>query len=471
MSLRSNWRCRALLRRACRHLCVGCLPLAVACQERRGPEQQAPPPHIAAPSTTPSPSPVAEHPPPSFAAGRPISVANAGVAGCDSRALDGWLELKCRAYNPVGGKIVEAEVHEAPASTQKVLPESDGQLRVVLPWRSRHETTARIKWSDASYELQVDGQTGAMRRVETDAVRQACQALEQRHDTFLKEVRAGSGAVTRDDVRRFPRFGRCVPAGQGAWALAARKVSASGEGAKREVVAELEVVHVDEAGALHSFPFAVLPFTPGGLSVPPLMVYDYDADAVPEVIIRYDVLRRPEGRRTSPLGAQPAVFTWSGNRVTAYGPAGKLGGGAVLVEHLDRDMRPDVGHYGPFLAWVGKECGVGSCPRRLVGPRFFSVSLPDGGFDAGDERATQVLSRSCSSASGAVVPESLSSVADKQRLALNVACSVLRGASGGDVSRELKAGREKLCGAASECELLSTLLGWAKSTPPRTLRP
>src|SRR5690606_34369549 len=111
-----------------------------------------------------------------------------------------------------------------------------------------------------------------------------------------------------------------------------------------------------------------------------------------EVIIRHDILARPEGQRDRPLPAVSPVFTYKHGRVVPYAFAGTVSGGGVLAQQLDSDMRPEIGGYGPFLAWLGHDCGAGKCPERIVGPRFFKRSLEDGTFQS-DERTDQVLRR------------------------------------------------------------------------------
>ena len=353
---------------------------------------------------------------------------------------------------------------------QEVTPNANGALEFVLPWQPGRRAKARVEWSDASYDLTIDAASGKMERVVRPAVRQACEQLERRHVQLVEGARSTQRPVTRRDVQHFPLLGRCEMAGDGAWALAVEELKATGEGRRRQVSVALSVVHVDQTGASTRAPHGTLAFSPGRLRVPPLMVYDYDADGSPELIIRYDILARPEGRRDAPLAARPPVFTYKQGKLAPYTPAGVASGGGVLAQQLDPDMRPDVGGYGPFMGWLGEDCGVGQCPERIVGPRFFRHSLPDGTFRT-DERTDQVLRRACSARPERLFETPPRSAADKQRAAMSVACALVRGATGTSIAAELRANRTKLCEADSNCELLRTLLKWANSTPPRVLQP
>jgi hypothetical protein len=269
-------------------------------------------------------------------------------------------------------------------------------------------------------------------------------------------------------MKRFPKLGKCEVDGSDAWALAIKDVRAAGDSVDREVSLTLDVVHVDASGALAKAAWGPIGFAPAKLAISDLTLFDYDADKVAEVIVRHEVLARGERTARKPQATLPMVFTYKNKRVTAYAPAGTGVSGGTVAEQLESDTRPDLGDYGPYIAWLGLGCGAGKCPERVVGPRFYRRSLQDGGFDANAPEVTAALQRACSRNQGGLVSD-VESVGGKTRTALNVACARVRGESSEAVLATLTQAKSKICGDASGCQLLTVLRDWAKAEPPLKL--
>ncbi|HEX7452106.1 MAG TPA: hypothetical protein VF294_07465, partial [Polyangiaceae bacterium] len=228
----------------------------------------------------------------------------------------------------------------------------------------------------------------------------------------------------------------------------------------RRLHAALEVVHVSEQGALLSAPFADFDFLPGGLDVSPLQIYDYDDDGKDELIVSYDLKAVPAG--VSPAHP-PSIWSYSESGVASYAATPAPGPGGTSTEHLDFDMRPDIGDYGAYVAWLDSDCGLKQCPSRITGPRFFSHSLPDGSFSRSDGAAKAALKRACPKK-----PENIV-VDNATQTAKNVVCARVFGASIDAVSAQLSAKHEALCGAAASCSFATALEKWTKELPPVTL--
>ena len=97
----------------------------------------------------------------------------------------------------------------------------------------------------------------------------------------------------------------------------------------------------------------------------------------------------------SPVLPAP-VWSFTDAQVLPYAKAPSVDGG-VGFEHLDFDMRPDLGTYAGFVAWLGPDCGLKTCPGRLTGPKLFWHSLTDGSFTSSDEAVRSALKRACPS--------------------------------------------------------------------------
>lgn len=142
--------------------------------------------------------------------------------------------------------------------------------------------------------------------------------------------------------------------------------------------------------------------------------------------------------------------------------------GGVGVDQLDHDMRPDLGSYGPFVAWLGADRGQKSCKPRLTGPKFYAHSLADGSFSLADETAKGALKRACPSKPASVVVASASQL-NLEQTAKNLVCARAWGVSRDAIASELKDKHAALCGEAASCELESALTAWLEPLLPVTL--
>jgi hypothetical protein len=261
-----------------------------------------------------------------------------------------------------------------------------------------------------------------------------------------------------------PRFGVCREAGLGSWALALNAVSGKGEGAARQHHFELSVVRVDVDGNRKSVSFGSIDAAPGGFELAALQVYDYDDDGRDELIVPYEL--------KSLAGAAPSYPTpiWSYNDagVSAYAKSPAVSGG-IGVEQLEFDMRPDFSGYGPFVAFLGADCGLKACPPRLTGPKLFWHSTPEGAFTDRDDATKSALKRaSCQSKPANVVVESAGAL-NAAQTAKNLVCAKAYGATEETLVTELGAKHAALCGEAATCPLEDTLKAWAKLELPSEL--
>ena len=459
----------------------------------------------AAESAVPSP------PPESFQGGNKVKISNAVGLGCQAVTSSGWLELLCRKKNGTGGHPVRAirdlaafeaaaQVPAVPApSSESTAPagsvtapaedavptgsvtapaennvteepapdprlanvveaDEQGSLRVIAPWGQ--PTSIRIEWTDTKYDLVVKADAAQLVLPVSLALRQQCAALEHASEAVVKEA-----ALTPTDTVHLPRFGRCQMAGLGAWAVTLDALSATGSDSTRNLSAQIGVVHLDPDGHQQHAALGTLDFAPGGLELPPRMVYDYDDDGEDELIFRYEVKRAAAGRTPAVV---PGVFRFQKGEVVAYPSLHQLGPGSVSVEQLEFDMRPDVADYGPYVAWLDEHCGAKSCPGRITGPRFFARSLPDGSFSRTDPSALAALKRTCAQPPASVVIAQGKTV-NVTRTASLVGCAKVWGVAEDTIVKELDEKRALLCGSDADCPLLATLRGWAARAAPAQL--
>jgi hypothetical protein len=397
--------------------------------------------------------------PTSFASATKETVENAVGLGCEARSQSGWLELLCRKRNGTGGKPVRA-VLDADAG-EELVADDKGELRVVVPFRAGESKELGLEWSDTRYTLKVDGAKAKLEWAGSNLEhRKACSKL-------LDESRAVISAAQKADAvarvlptesAKLPRFGVCYPAGLGSWAVALRELAGGGDGATRFVELGLDVVRVDTEGKRLSASLGKLRVAPAGMEMKPLQIYDYDDDGHDEVIVSYDVTALPSGAESPKL---TPIWSFSDSAVTPYAKAPDLGSAAAGVEQLDFDMRPDLGGYGPFVAWLGADCGSKDCPQRLTGPRLFHHSTPDGGFANNDAATQAALKRMCGKKPEAVVVEAAGKL-NAAQTAKNLVCARAQGTTADAITSELFAKKKTICGEAESCPLYATLEGWTK---------
>lgn len=411
-------------------------------------------------------------PPTSFEGAKDVQLANDAATGCSAVHKDGWLRVACSPENPSGGKLLQISVFEdggTNAGVRDVAVSQTEGASLVLPWQRNKRGLARLTWSDAVFEVETLPSGGGFRRVLPPAQAEACAKLKTAYDERMRALRkAETGPVRAVDVRKFPKLGECEAVGDHAWALEIKDVRAVGESVEREVALTLNVVHVAVDGAVSKAPWGPLTFAPTGLALPEFTLYDYDDDKSPELITRHDILKRGTRASQKPLSKLPSVFTYKNKRVVPYMPAGTLTTGGVAAENLESDPRPDIGDFGPFIAWLGVDCGVGKCPERIVGPRFYQRSLIDGAFDGAAPEVAAALQTACTRSRGALVGD-VTDVGGKTRAALNVACARVRGESADAITATLNQDKTRICGDSPDCQLLNVLRAWAKAEPPLKL--
>jgi hypothetical protein len=430
--------------------------------------------------------------PASFKDGTKEAIPAAVGLGCEAKSSNGWLEFLCRKKNGTGGHPTKAEIKvlmtnlatpetvaapsEAaaaadgtaqpdagtPANPNEVLPDEHGELRVVVPYRAGEKRDVVLEWSDTRYTLHLDGTTASIEWAASGVPhRRACQKLLDENKAVIDAARKldGEARVTAAESK-LPRFGVCQAAGLGSWALLLRSLKGAGTGAQRSLHLEADVVRVDIDGNRMAAPFGAFDFSPGGLEIGFLQAYDYDDDGNDELVVPFEL----KAASSAPVGELPsAVWSFSASGVAPYAKA-KLAGGAG-VEQLDFDMRPDIGTYAGFVAYLPADCGLKSCPPRVTGPRFFLHSLPDGGFSANDEAARAALKRVCPKLPAPIVAEA-GGQANLSQTAKNLVCARAHGAEKAALSSELDAKRVALCGDAPSCAAQTALLAWLELPVP-----
>jgi hypothetical protein len=408
-------------------------------------------PHDPAPAATQA----AGEAPSSFASGAKIDVEGAVGLGCEAKSQDGWLELSCRKRNGTGGHPVRAVLD--PDAGTETLADEHGELRVTAQLSVTRDIP--IEWSDTTHALHVEGGTAKLVWQGGLPLRRACSEVLDATKAVLSAAQKADapGRVLPAEGSKLPRLGVCFPAGKGSYAIGLRAIRAEGDGDARALHADLEVIHVDLGGKVLRAPYASFAFAPGGLTVKPLQVYDFDDDGRDEAIVPYD-LAASHGDAPTPA----AVWSSSDTAVTPYAKAPPVAQGGVTVEQLDFDMRPDIGTYGPFVTFLAP-CSDG-CPSRIVGPLFYAHSLPDGSFADNDAATQGALKRACSKRPEAVVVLAGKKVQIAQT-AKNLACARVWGATPESVQAELDSHRDALCSGAEHCPLTDALSAWSKATP------
>ena len=430
-------------------------------------------------SVAPTPPPPPAGAPASFKGGTKENIAGAIGLGCEATSSEGWLELLCRKKNGTGGRPVKAVVttpgaepseprpsgdeEETEATAGELTPNEHGELTIVVPYHGEEKRDVVIEWSDTRYTLHVTGSKATLEWAASGVPhRRACQQLLDESKAVLTAAQRAEGSerLTTTEASKLPRFGVCQPAGLGSWALSLKAAQGKGEGAARELHLELEVVRVDIDGNRKQSPFGALDVTPGGLKLAGLQVYDYDDDGNNELIVPYEVEGTLSPRQQLPL----PVWSFNDSGVVAYTKAPAVGGG-IGVEQLDFDMRPDLGTYGAFVAYLGPDCGLKTCPPRIVGPKLYHHSLPDGSFSAHDDAVRAALKRACPSKSVAVVAGAPGAV-NAAQTAKNLVCAKAWGAPLDALQAELTEKQAWLCGEAESCPLKSALTSWLEHPLP-----
>lgn len=400
--------------------------------------------------------------------------------------MDGWLQFLCRKRNGTGGHPVRATVHgnarsgpigtsgtenePADASTgDELLANEQGELNVVLPWSGTEQREVEIEWSDTSYSLHLNGPKATLEWSASGVpLRRACQRLQDEGKAVLSAAQKAEGEarLTTTEAAKLRRFGVCQQAGFGSWAIALKAAAGKGEGATRAQHLELDVVRIDREGARLSTSFGSFDVAPGGFELAPLQAYDYDDDGRDELIAPYEI-RASAG--AAPSYAAP-IWSFSDSAITAYAKAPSVGGG-IAIEQLDFDMRPDLSTYGPFVAYLGADCGLKTCPPRVTGPKLFWHATPDGAFTDDDEAARSALKRaSCQSKPANVVVEVGGGV-NVAQTAKNLVCARAWGVTAETIGAELVAKHAGLCGEAAACPLQSRFEAWLKLPLPFQLTP
>jgi hypothetical protein len=431
----------------------------------------------------PAPPAPAAGAPASFKGGTKENVANAVGLGCEATSLNGWLQLLCRKKNGTGGHPVKATITtpgaepappagrepgaepvEGETSGVEVSVNEQGELDIVVPFSGDEKRDVAIEWTDTRYTLHV---TGAKAMLEWAAAgiahRRACQQVLDESKAVLAQAQKAEGAarLTTTEAAKLSRFGLCQPGGLGSWALALRAATGVGEGVTRLHHLELEVVRVDIEGNRKSASFGSLEVAPGGLELPGLQVYDYDDDGRDELIVSYDVKATSNAAQTLPS----PIWSFTDAGVIPYAKAPPVGGG-VFVEQLDFDMRPDLSTFGGFVAYLGADCGLKTCPPRLTGPKLYFHAQPDGAFTDADDAAKSALKRAgCQSKPLAVVVEA-GGVLNAVQTAKNLVCAKAWGVGLEALKSELAGKQAVLCAEATTCALKSALEGWVEKPLP-----
>lgn len=406
-----------------------------------------------APSDTANAAP-AETVPDSFSGGVKVPHNVATGLGCEATEKQGWLQLLCRKKNGVGGHPKRALLGEE-GSGQEFVPDEQGELRIHIPYRSGADAKGLVEWTDTKYNLSVQGTELKLEWAVGLEVRRTCANLEKDSKAILAKAQKAESPerLTALEASKLPAFGRCQPAGLGSWALGLRTITATGKDEDRALAFEFDVVRVDAEGKTTRADFGTLRAPPGGLEMKPLQIYDYDDDGSVEVIVPYDLKAIVAGDSPKAL---TVVWTDKAGRIEPYAQLKALVGSAQTTQ-LEFDMRPDLGGYQPFIAYLGKDCGAVSCPTRLVGPVRYARAMPDGSFSLKDPQSLAAINRGC--------PKGLSVTTENNptRLALAVACARLRGEPATKLEQELTAKGAALCKGEATCGLLDALLGFAKA--------
>ena len=427
-------------------------------------------------------------PPASFKGGNKETIGAAVGLGCEATTLEGWLQLLCRKKNGTGGHPVRALVkgggpaaaaggqepsaEHAEAKTdaaegEELTANEQGELTIVVPYSGSEQRDVSIEWTDTAYTLHVSGPKATLEWVASGVPhRRACQQLLEESKAALSAAQklTGEARLTTSETAKLPRFGVCQPGGLGSWALSLKSASGKGEGASRQHHLELDVVRVDVEGARKSASFGSVDFAAGGFELAALQAYDYDDDGRDELIVPYEIKATGGATPTFP----PAIWSFGDAGVAAYAKSPTVNGG-LGIEQLDFDMRPDFGSYGPFVAYLGADCGLKACPGRVTGPKLYLHSVPDGSFSDHDDAARNALKRAgCQNKPSALVVEAGGSV-NVGQTAKNLICAKAYGAQNEDLAAELSSKHAALCGEAATCPLLTSFEAWSKLPLPVAL--
>lgn len=302
-----------------------------------------------------------------------------------------------------------------------------------------------------------------------------CARLAQQAKQRIDSVR---GVDMFDAAREtLAIFGRCWPAGRGAWALSLDKIQIEGTVA---FTGRWSVVYLNPDGAASAAAPALpvpdqrddlagdapnLDFTVGNhvhLREPTL--FDYDGDGVAELIL-------PLGSTLLESGSweRGRVWTARSGKVAIYGPAREL----VVrdVRDVDRDGRPDLLIRDPYA--MATEFPYSGFSMELTGPELVAHALPGGGFAQGDAVAETVARAACPRRPGKLVvraPEERE--IESERTAVNVVCARLFGVPAAQVRAELLRTckyDEKAEPGSFNCHFQEIFLKWAAVPPPLVL--
>ena len=438
----------------------------------------------AAPLAAAPPAPAPSGAPASFKGGVKENIAGAVGLGCEATSLDGYLQLLCRKKSGTGGHPLKASITDlnappadapstpAPGSESaagegasdagknEVAANEQGELVLVVPFSGDAKQDVAIEWTDNRYTLHVVGNQAKLEWAASGIPhRRACQQLLDESKAVVKAAQnaEGEARLTTTEGMKYGRLGTCQPGGLGSWALSLKALAGKGEGAARQHHLELEVVRVDVDGKRMSASFGSLDVAPAGFELAALQVYDYDDDGRVDLIVPYEV----KAAGAAPATLPSPIWSYSDAGVMAYAKTPPAGGG-IGIEHLDFDMRPDFSTYAGYVAYLGPDCGLKTCPPRLTGPKLFWHSQPDGSFTDRDDSAKSALKRaSCQNKPSTIVIETSGNL-NAAQTAKNVVCSRAFGVTAEAVISELAAKHVALCGEAATCPLETTLKAWAK---------
>jgi len=449
-------------------------------------------PAASAAAGVPTPTPAPNGAPVSFKGGTKETIGAAVGLGCEATSLDGWLQLLCRKKNGTGGHPVRAVLHgqqaaasptakeagrESPdaaspsdaASADELTPNEQGELTVVVPYVGEEKRDVDIEWTDTRYTLHVTGPKATFEWAGSGIPhRRACQQLQDESKSVLlaAQKQEGEARLTTTEASKVPKLGVCQPGGLGSWALALKSATGKGEGAARQLHLELDVVRVDVEGARKSASFGSIDAAPSGFELASLQAYDYDDDGRDELIVPYELKASGGAAPTFP----PAIWSFSDAGVAAY-TKGPVVNGGIGIEQLDFDMRPDFGTYAGFVAFLGADCGLKTCPARLTGPKLYLHSVADGSFTDHDDATKNALKRAACQGKPASIVVEVGGSLNAVQTAKNVVCARAYGVAPETISAELTSKHAALCGEAATCPLQTTFEAWLKLPLPVELTP
>lgn len=282
-------------------------------------------------------------------------------------------------------------------------------------------------------------------------------------------------------LKMLAAFGRCLPAGRGAWALSLDRVTDSDGGP----YGQWSLIHIAADGSTA----AVAPSIPSSdtrserwdprdkvdskgnfdftvgilLHLAPPVVFDYDGDGKAEIVLQV-------GSQISEGGTweHGRVWTARGGTVHLYEPARNLL--AHAVRDVDGDGRPDLLIHRPYSLVVNGPIDT----DELTGPELLAHALPGGGFSTSDPVAAATARVSCPQRPAALVVRQSDLSYDVVTTATNVACARLWGIPREQVEAEIRRDCKFVKTREldmTNCEFQSDFLKWARLPPPLTLRP